>query len=255
MSKRVVAIGIMPQEKIRARVLAIAKGKYKPKQGEPKIWFTSMRSLAEVLSDENRTLLRVIRESKPASLAVGRHARLLRLGIAEQQVQRYEANDYRATVAVRGEADLLTVPALAGVLNSLVDCGCRDLAVDLAECRFMGASGLAVLVGVGVRLNEADGTVVIRSASALIRRILDITHVSDFVEYEASDRTSSSLGPEEQVDGDLDDGDSRVAVAPMASSTALVRSRTDVTDAALRLVTALADATVENADGVSVPLE
>jgi len=69
MSKRVVAIGIMPQEEIRARVLAIARGKYKPKDDEPKIWFTSMRSLAEVLSDENRALLRVIRESKPTSLA------------------------------------------------------------------------------------------------------------------------------------------------------------------------------------------
>lgn len=68
MTKNVVSIGIMPQEKIRARVLAIAKGAYKPKPGEPKIWFTSMRSLAEVLSDENRALLRVIHESKPASL-------------------------------------------------------------------------------------------------------------------------------------------------------------------------------------------
>jgi predicted transcriptional regulator len=68
MTKNVVSIGIMTQDKIRARVLAIAKGKYKPKAGEPKIWFTSMRSLAEVLSDENRALLRVIREAKPASL-------------------------------------------------------------------------------------------------------------------------------------------------------------------------------------------
>ena len=69
MRTKAVVIGIMPQEKIRARVLAIAKGKYKPKEGEPKIWFTSMRSLAEVLSDENRALLRVIRDAKPASLA------------------------------------------------------------------------------------------------------------------------------------------------------------------------------------------
>jgi len=69
MNRKVIAIGIMPQEKIRARVLAIAKGKYKPKEGEPKIWFTSMRSLAEVLSDENRALLRVIRDTKPTSLA------------------------------------------------------------------------------------------------------------------------------------------------------------------------------------------
>ncbi|SCX61978.1 hypothetical protein [Nitrosospira sp. Nsp1] len=51
--KRIV-IGIMPQEKIRERMLAIARGTYKPKPGEPKIWFTSMKSLAEVLSDDNR---------------------------------------------------------------------------------------------------------------------------------------------------------------------------------------------------------
>ena len=62
-------IGIMPQDKIRERMLAIAKGEYKPKANEPKIWFTSMKSLAEVLSDENRALLRVIQEAKPESIS------------------------------------------------------------------------------------------------------------------------------------------------------------------------------------------
>lgn len=73
-----VRIGILPQEKIRERMLSIAAGTYKPAPNEPKIWFTSMRSLAEVLSDENRALLRVIKELKPdsikaLSLATGRH--------------------------------------------------------------------------------------------------------------------------------------------------------------------------------------
>lgn len=64
-----IVIGILPQEKMRARVLAIARGDYRPRPGEPKIWFTSMRSLAEVLSDENRALLRVIRETRPSSIS------------------------------------------------------------------------------------------------------------------------------------------------------------------------------------------
>ena len=63
-----VRIGIMPQEKIRQRMLNIAAGTYKPTSDEPKIWFTSMRSLAEVLSDENRALLQVIRELEPDSI-------------------------------------------------------------------------------------------------------------------------------------------------------------------------------------------
>lgn len=63
-----IVIGILPQEKIRERMLAIAKGDYKPKRGEPKVWFTSMKSMAEVLSDKNRALLHVIAEIKPESL-------------------------------------------------------------------------------------------------------------------------------------------------------------------------------------------
>jgi predicted transcriptional regulator len=64
-----IAIGIMSQEKIRERMLAIAKGEYKPKPGEPKIWFTSMKSLAEVLSDDNRALLKTIRDLQPESIS------------------------------------------------------------------------------------------------------------------------------------------------------------------------------------------
>ena len=64
-----VVIGIASQEDIRARARAIARGEHRPANGEPKIWFTSMRSLAEVLSDDNRALLRVIREEQPDSLS------------------------------------------------------------------------------------------------------------------------------------------------------------------------------------------
>lgn len=67
---KAVTIGIMPQEKIRERVMAIARGEYKPKRNEPKIWFTSMKSVAEVLSDENRALLHVIQDTKPESMKV-----------------------------------------------------------------------------------------------------------------------------------------------------------------------------------------
>ena len=48
---KVIKIGIAPQEKIRERMLAIARGELKPKASDPKIWFTSMHSLSQVLSD------------------------------------------------------------------------------------------------------------------------------------------------------------------------------------------------------------
>ncbi len=66
---KVIKIGIAPQEKIRERMLAIAKGEIKPKASDPKVWFSSMRSLSQVLSDENRALLNVIRTSRPSSIS------------------------------------------------------------------------------------------------------------------------------------------------------------------------------------------
>ncbi len=66
---KVIRIGIAPQAKIRERMLAIARGELKSKASDPKIWFTSMRSLSQVLSDENRALLEVIRTAKPESIS------------------------------------------------------------------------------------------------------------------------------------------------------------------------------------------
>ncbi len=63
-----IMIGIMTQDKIRERIYAIARGEYKPKPSEPKVWFTSMKSLAEVLSDDNRALLHVIKDGQPESI-------------------------------------------------------------------------------------------------------------------------------------------------------------------------------------------
>lgn len=65
---KAIVVGILSQGKIRERVLAIACGEYKPRPGEPKIWFASMRSLAEVLSDENRALLKRIKVTQPPSI-------------------------------------------------------------------------------------------------------------------------------------------------------------------------------------------
>jgi predicted transcriptional regulator len=65
---KTIKIGIMSQKEIRKRTLAIARGEYAPSPDEPKIWFTSIRSLAEVLSDDNQTLLQIIMEKKPSSI-------------------------------------------------------------------------------------------------------------------------------------------------------------------------------------------
>ncbi|ELE3056974.1 MarR family transcriptional regulator [Salmonella enterica] len=61
-------IGVMPERQIRKRMLAIAKGEHTPAAGEPKIWFTSVNAVAQVLSNENIALLRQMDEQRPETL-------------------------------------------------------------------------------------------------------------------------------------------------------------------------------------------
>jgi predicted transcriptional regulator len=65
---RAVKVGVMPLDAFKKRTIAIAKGEYKSKADEPKIWFTSMKSLAHVLSEENQALLKLIAEIEPQSI-------------------------------------------------------------------------------------------------------------------------------------------------------------------------------------------
>ena len=66
---RRIKVGIMPLKEFQAYTRAIATGKHKRKQGEPKIWFNSMASLAQVLSDQNRELLALIAKKEPESIS------------------------------------------------------------------------------------------------------------------------------------------------------------------------------------------
>ncbi len=65
---KVLRIGIASRQEMRARTIAIARGDHKPGTAEPKVWFTSLESLAQVLSTRNRLLLELIRYTRPASL-------------------------------------------------------------------------------------------------------------------------------------------------------------------------------------------
>lgn len=63
----IMRIGIASPQQQRQRALDIAAGRRKPKRGEPKVWFPSLKTAAEVL-DRNRDLIRIICEDHPQSV-------------------------------------------------------------------------------------------------------------------------------------------------------------------------------------------
>lgn len=166
----------------------------------------------------------------------------------------YDIDTSSVTVAVSGDIDMLTAPALAGVLHVLVDGGRQRVVIDLARCGSVDARGVAVFAEVARGAAALGGTVAIRSASSITRRMLDISGVSELVVFDdASDR---ELSPTGGPDGSGEHGTAATEDSPpVPDPKGLAKSSTDVVDAALRLVTALAETTVTNADGVSVTLE
>ncbi len=68
MPTRVMKIGIISKEDYIKRTLAIAKGEYKPRKGEPKVWFESTKSMSQILSAENQELMRIIINNNPHSI-------------------------------------------------------------------------------------------------------------------------------------------------------------------------------------------
>ncbi len=69
MVSKVMKVGIISRDDYIKRTMAIAKGTYKPRKGEPKIWFESLKSMSQVLSNENQALLAIIIKHKPQSLS------------------------------------------------------------------------------------------------------------------------------------------------------------------------------------------
>ena len=69
MATKVMKVGIISKQDYIKRTIAIANGEYKPRKDEPKIWFDSIKSMAQVLGNENQELLRLIINCKPHSLA------------------------------------------------------------------------------------------------------------------------------------------------------------------------------------------
>jgi len=68
MKMKTIRLGIMSTEQYRQRTIDIAKGVYTPKKDEPKVWFESVKSMAQILSNENQNLLQVILDNNPQSL-------------------------------------------------------------------------------------------------------------------------------------------------------------------------------------------
>jgi anti-anti-sigma factor len=172
-------------------------------------------------------------------------------------------NRDRTVVTVRGEVDLDTAPKLRAVVQAVIDLGHPEVVLDLADVSFMGAQGLGIIAAGSSRLRERGGQLTLRSPSRTVLRILDITGLDQVVQFEGGTAWARVVPLEpvagaEQARGRATSAtthtESDFRLQRLLRSAAAVPASDDVIDAALRLVVALARATVGGADGVSVSL-
>lgn len=102
-------------------------------------------------------------------------------------------------IAVRGELDLATAERLAEAADQAFGRGQFPMLIDLSETSFMDSAGVAVLVGLYRQLGQVKEALVVRGARPAVRRVLDLTGVSQLVTVEAetgnSDDSVGSPGP------------------------------------------------------------
>jgi len=81
-------------------------------------------------------------------------------------------------VAVSGEIDVYTAPALREKLISLVDEGKYQIIVDMEAVEFLDSTGLGVLVGGLKRVRSHDGWIDLACTNNRILRVFKITGLS-----------------------------------------------------------------------------
>jgi anti-anti-sigma factor len=159
-----------------------------------------------------------------------------------------------AVMVLHGDVDMISAPELGEYLAWSIDQGHRSVVLDVDDMDFIDGSGLQVIANAANRLLLSGGALSIRSASPFLRRLLDIVGLGD-------------LGPTDQPIASTDGAHNETDLVPLQTvstasvglsrflkKAAAVRSDDDAVDGALRLVVALAQATVGGADGVSISL-
>ena len=84
----------------------------------------------------------------------------------------------RPVVAVSGEVDVYSAPALRDGLTELLESG-TSVVVDLTEVGFLDSTGLGALVAARNDAEDQDAELVLRAPSDRVRRILDVTGLLD----------------------------------------------------------------------------
>ncbi|MEW2417895.1 STAS domain-containing protein [Streptomyces sp. NPDC046866] len=86
-----------------------------------------------------------------------------------------------AVIALSGEFDLATAPAVRARALELIANGHPDLVVDLSGVTFCDSSGLGALIGIWRCAENADGSLTLAAIPGRLSRLLSVTGMDTFL--------------------------------------------------------------------------
>ena len=100
-------------------------------------------------------------------------------------IERREAG-HRTVLAVAGEVDIASAPALRSALETALESGAHELWVDLCATTFMDSSGLHVLLDTHSLADRLRRRLTVVCPPGNVRRVLDLTGIVNTLRvYEA----------------------------------------------------------------------
>ena len=90
-------------------------------------------------------------------------------------IDEHPVDTERQVLAVRGEIDVSTAPALKQALEQSIDSGHNRIVIDLAQTESLDSAALGVLIGAVRRLRPTDGALVLANITDNVAKTFEIT--------------------------------------------------------------------------------
>lgn len=93
----------------------------------------------------------------------------------------YQETDDRMTFFLTGELDLAVAPYLRSSLEPALPRKDKPLVLDLGQLSYIDSTGMGILISVLKSRAEVEAALVIEHVPAKIKRLLDMTGISQFL--------------------------------------------------------------------------
>jgi anti-anti-sigma factor len=99
-------------------------------------------------------------------------------------------------VALSGEADLATAPALEAALDEAIATSTGAFVIDLCDLEFLDSSGLNVLLRARALLGREERALAVICPPGPVRRLFEVTRVAELLYlYDSREEAAGALVP------------------------------------------------------------